>query len=219
MSVKIIEGNIFNSDCHTVVNTVNCVGVMGKGIALTYRYLLKDMYTQYKDICQKKQLCIGKLWIYKHRPERWILNFPTKEHWKYPSQLSFLEMGLEKFCHTYEQKGIRSVAFPLLGTYNGGLDEDQVLALMLEYLQRCRIEVEIYKYVPQFGDKIIDEFKQIFVNRGIEENGCFFGISRSKLLIIETALKDEKINSIIDLANINGVGEQTLKKIFKQLTF
>lgn len=64
MPVKVIEGNIFNSNCQTIVNTVNCMGVMGKGIALTYRYLLPDMFVKYKKMCDDKLLDIGKLWVY-----------------------------------------------------------------------------------------------------------------------------------------------------------
>ena len=77
MSLRVIDGNIFTSKCQTIVNTVNCVGVMGAGIALECRLRWPDMHTVYQDLCRQRQITIGKLWLYKST-DRWILNFPTK---------------------------------------------------------------------------------------------------------------------------------------------
>lgn len=75
---------------------------------------------------------------------QWVLNFPTKKHWKHPSRIEYIEQGLQKFVETYEERGIKSIAFPLLGCGNGGLDKDTVLKLMVQYLSECNIPVEIY---------------------------------------------------------------------------
>ena len=73
---------------------------------------------------QGNKIDIGILWIYKNSAERWILNFPTKKHWKYPTKIEYLKKGLEKFINTYDQKDIQSIAFPILGSDKGGLSSD-----------------------------------------------------------------------------------------------
>lgn len=144
MSLKIIEGNLFDSNSQTIVNTINCFGVMGKGIALEYKKRFPDMFLRYKELCGKKLIRPGILWLYK-ADNKWILNFPTKDHWKNPSKIEYLESGLTKFLNTYKNKGITSIAFPLLGASNGGIDPDVSLEVMKKYLSQCDIEVEIYK--------------------------------------------------------------------------
>ena len=131
MSIVFSKGNIFNSKAQTIVNTVNCVGVMGKGIALVFKLRYPLMFDLYKEHCWNKRIAIGKLWIYKGESDApWVLNFPTKFHWKYLSKKEYLEKGLEKFCETYKEQGITSIAFPLLGAHNGGLDKNEVLDIM-----------------------------------------------------------------------------------------
>ena len=119
--IKTYKGNLFSSSCQTIVNTVNCVGIMGAGIALEYRLRYPKMYKKYVEYCKTGLIKIGSLWLYKHSDEKWVLNFPTKTHWKYPSKTEYLLMGLDKFIDSYEQKGITSVAFPILGSEKGGL--------------------------------------------------------------------------------------------------
>lgn len=145
--IKYIKGNIFDSDSQTIVNTVNCVGVMGKGIALTFKNKYPEMFKVYKNICTKKQLKPGMLHLYT-KEDKWILNFPTKNHWKNKSEISYLEDGLQKFVDTYKQKGITSISFPQLGCANGGLDwETQVKPLMERYLSNLEdVEIIIYLY-------------------------------------------------------------------------
>ena len=120
MSLDIIKGNLFTSNRQTLVNTVNCVGVMGAGIALSFK--ISQMYERYVEICNSQLLDVGKLWLYKLE-HRWVLNFPTKKYWKRASKIEFLQLGLQKFVDTYKEKGITSIAFPLLGTLNGGIPE------------------------------------------------------------------------------------------------
>jgi O-acetyl-ADP-ribose deacetylase (regulator of RNase III) len=94
---------------------------MGKGIAKDFKLKYPEMYQQYRQFCQKGSLKIGTLWIYRTSP-KWILTFPTKEHWKNPSRLEFIEIGLQKFVQTYEKQKIQSIAFPKLGCGNGQLN-------------------------------------------------------------------------------------------------
>ena len=145
-TITILENrNIFDSQCQTIVNTVNCVGVMGKGLALEMKKRYPDMFEKYKDFCNKGLIDVGKLWLYKHSDEKWILNFPTKKDWRNPSEYEYIEDGMIKFVETYKERGIKTVAFPMLGCSNGGLDKDIVLQIMTKYLIKCTdLFVEIY---------------------------------------------------------------------------
>ena len=118
--IEYIEGNIFNSPAQVIVNTVNTVGVMGKGLALSFKKRYPKMFEAYKKACDKHQLTIGKLMLY-YAPDHWIMMFPTKESWRNPSKLEYLEAGLNKFVTTYAEKKITSIAFPKLGCGNGEL--------------------------------------------------------------------------------------------------
>jgi len=139
-----VDGNLFQSPAQVLVNTVNTVGVMGKGIALEFKRLFPEMYEQYRILCEQKQFKIGMLWLYKSS-NKWVLNFPTKTHWRYPSKIEYVESGLKKFVSSYEDLGIYSIAFPALGCGNGQLDfETQVQPLMERYLRNLPIEVFIY---------------------------------------------------------------------------
>ena len=141
--ISIVTGDLFESKAQTIVNTVNCVGAMGKGIALEYKKRYPDMYEKYRELCEKKLLNIGQLWIYKSA-NKWILNFPTKLDWRNPSKIEYLESGLNKFVIEYKQKGITSIAFPLLGASNGGIDPYVSLGTMCKYLKTCDIPIHIY---------------------------------------------------------------------------
>lgn len=141
-----VQQDIFKSPAQVIVNTVNTVGVMGKGIAKRYKEIYPDMYKQYQKFCEQHLLDIGKLWIYKS-DTKWILNFPTKKHWRQPSKVEYVEQGLKKFVETYEEKGITSVSFPQLGCGNGGLNwEDEVRPLMEKYLKDLPIDIFIHIY-------------------------------------------------------------------------
>jgi O-acetyl-ADP-ribose deacetylase (regulator of RNase III) len=101
------------------------------------------MFISYKKVCNSKLFSIGKLQLYKDK-EKWILNFPTKYHYKNPSKMEYIETGLKKFVEIYKDKGITSIAFPQLGCSNGGLDWKDVEPLMVKYLDNLDIPVEIY---------------------------------------------------------------------------
>lgn len=139
-----VKQNIFESPAQVLVNAVNTVGVMGKGIAKKYKQLYPEMYQQYRYFCENDMLEIGKLWIYKDK-NKWILSFPTKKHWRTSSKVEYIEEGLKKFVETYEEKGIYSISFPQLGTGNGGLDwETEVKPLFEKYLKPLPIPVFVH---------------------------------------------------------------------------
>ena len=141
-----IVGDIFQSPAHVLVNTVNTVGVMGKGIAKKFKAIYPEMFEQYRRLCESKKLTVGKVWLYK-TPNKWILNFPTKTTWRKPSELEYIEAGLKAFVNGYAERGISSIAFPTLGCGNGELDwNKQVRPVMEKYLKRLPIDIFIYLY-------------------------------------------------------------------------
>jgi len=215
MAITKISGNIFNSKAQTIVNTVNCVGVMGKGIALVYKLRYPDMYKQYKIHCENGLLKPGTLWLYnKETNAPGILNFPTKNHWKYPSKIEWIKMGLQKFVETYEKKGITSIAFPLLGTHNGGLSQIEVTNLMDEFLSNCKIPIEIYDYDPNAEDDLFTTFRTKWLTLDENKIKLETSIQPQYARKITEIIKLGEVNSMITLANYKGVGEKTLEKAF-----
>jgi len=144
--ITYVVGDLFTSPAKVLVNTVNTVGVMGKGIAYDFKRIYPEMFEEYQKLYKNKELEIGKLDLYK-TPHKWILNFPTKEHWRGKSKIEYLEDGLRKFTDTYDKKGIDSISFPMLGCGYGGLDwEEEVQPLMEEYLRPLPIDIFIHLY-------------------------------------------------------------------------
>lgn len=217
MIEQICKGNIFNSKAQTIVNTVNCVGVMGKGIALVFKLRYPKMFDEYVSLCKRHLISPGKLWIYKGEPDApWVLNFPTKFHWKYPSKIEYVESGLQKFVDTYEEKGITSIAFPMLGTHNGGLDKDEVQVLMEKYLNKCDIPIEIYDYDPSAPDDLFDKFKIKWNNIPKGQLRDIIGIRTQKQVdTIDRVVNSDGITSMISLIEYPGIGLATMQKCFK----
>lgn len=142
--------SLLEANTQTLVNTVNCVGVMGKGIAKAFKEREPDMFAAYKRICDQKLLEPGKLWLWRGS-EQWVLNFPTKRHWRSPSKMEWIEAGLDKFVSTYETQGINEIAFPKLGCGNGNLDWKDVRPLMERYLSDLPIPVFIHDFTKDIG--------------------------------------------------------------------
>ena len=142
--------SLLESTAQTLVNTVNCVGVMGKGIAKDFKEREPKMFAAYKHICDEKLLAPGKLWLWRGSSQM-ILNFPTKQHWRNPSKLEWIEAGLKKFVHSYQKLGITEISFPRLGCGNGGLDWDQVRPLMEKHLRNLSIQIYIHDFTVPIG--------------------------------------------------------------------
>ena len=215
MAIELVSGNIFNTKAQVVVNTVNCVGVMGKGIALVYKLRYPKMFDLYQEHCKSKLIGIGKLWLYKGEPDApWVLNFPTKCHWKYPSKLEYVEKGLQKFLDTYKVQGIKSIAFPLLGAHNGGLDRDEVCQLMTSYLSKCEIPVEIFEYDPSAPDDLFESFAVKWGSFSSVQIQKVTSIRKDRINTISTVIESKSIKSMIDLINEPGIGLVTMEKCF-----
>lgn len=142
--LKFTQGNIFESDAQTLMATVNCVGIMGKGLAKEFRQKYPEMFKEYAKACKKGELRKGHLFLYKDLL-KWILCFPTKDNWKGPSKYEFIEEGLKAVRENYSQWGITSLAVPPLGCGLGGLKWDQVKQLIMKYLQDLPIEITVFE--------------------------------------------------------------------------
>lgn len=144
--ITICKGNIFDSECDALVNPVNCVGVMGAGLAKQFKQRYPLMNCFYVSVCSNKQIKPGAL-RYCKEGEKCIILFPTKTHFKFPSKIEYIESGLDYFAENYRfltVQGIKSFAFPLLGCGCGGLKKDEVLPLMIDKLKNCDCDIEIY---------------------------------------------------------------------------
>ncbi|MBQ3351943.1 MAG: macro domain-containing protein [Thermoguttaceae bacterium] len=147
--IKYCEGNILLANAEALVNTVNTVGVMGKGIALQFKKAFPDMEKEYIAACKNGSLRIGKLQVWDSGSffnPRYIINFPTKQHWRYPSKLSYIQAGLTDLIQIIRQLGITSIAIPPLGCGLGGLDWLQVNQEIVSALGAMEdVEIQIYK--------------------------------------------------------------------------
>ncbi|MDA2918476.1 macro domain-containing protein [Desulfobacterota bacterium AH_259_B03_O07] len=142
--VRVLIGDIFKSSAQTLVNTVNTVGVMGKGLALEFKKRFPDMYKDYVERCKKGEVRLGRPYLYKKLITPWILLFPTKQDWRSVSKLSDIEVGLKHLEKNYKSWGITSLAIPPLGCGLGELNWDIVGPTLYRYLNRLEIPVELY---------------------------------------------------------------------------
>ena len=207
------KGNIFNTSCQVIVNTVNCLGVMGKGIAYEFKLRYPEMYEQYKRHCDSGLIKPGILHMWKKSKPQ-ILNFPTKYDWKKPSKIDFLEKGLKKFSDTYLDKGITSIAFPLLGTDAGGLKKNKVLDIMRKHLEPLdNLEVEIYHFDPNATDNLFDRLIVKLKRFNTQDYKAIIGLNKTQIDLLKTALESGEYTQMVQLQYIDRIGKKTLEKL------
>ena len=141
---KAFIGDLFDSPAAAWVNTVNCVGVMGKGVAQEFKQRFPAMFDDYHVRCAAKQVRLGEPYLYRDASGRVIINFPTKGHWRSPSRLADIERGLDHFAAHAAQWGLTSVAMPPLGCGNGGLEWSEVGPLIWRKLHELPVDMELY---------------------------------------------------------------------------
>ncbi len=141
---KALIGDLFASHAQTLVNTVNCVGIMGKGVALEFKKAYAGMFEDYAGRCARRQVRLGEPYLYRDLGGAMIVNFPTKDHWRSASRLADIVRGLDYFVAHAKEWGIRSVAFPPLGCGNGGLEWAEVGPLIYQKLHGVDFDVEVY---------------------------------------------------------------------------
>ncbi len=151
--IKETNKNLLNSTAEALINAVNCVGVMGKGIALQFKQTFpKDYFNAYKLACENGELAIGKVQVYELKNAQanphFIINFPTKKHWREPSRVEDIESGLRSLVETVKRYEIKSIAMPALGCGLGGLDYDE-FKLLIEKSFSSISNVEVLLFMPK----------------------------------------------------------------------
>jgi O-acetyl-ADP-ribose deacetylase (regulator of RNase III) len=150
MTIHSIEGDLLKQDdVDAIVNTVNCVGIMGKGIALQFKNKWPANFKAYEAACKQKQVKVGSMFVYDSggllKPN-YIINFPTKDHWKGKSKIEYIQSGLQDLVTQIKRLGIKSIALPPLGCGNGGLDWNVVKPLIESaFAQLPEVEVRLFE--------------------------------------------------------------------------
>ena len=210
--IKYVDTTVFNVDTQTIVNAVNCVGVMGAGIALEFKLRFPKMYDDYVNKCRQREIQIGKPYLYRDYSTPWIMNFPTKHHWKYPSKLIWIEQGLEYFVSNYKQGEVTSIAFPKLGADRGRLDWNDVKALMERYLQTVDIEVHICLN-QECEASGIEKIMVDMLSSTCEQS--LVSEVRIRRNIARQVVSALPLNHFYKLRETRGIGKQSYEKIFK----
>lgn len=163
--MKFVQGNLLDADVEAVVNTVNTVGVMGKGIALMFKERFGRNYLKYSAASKAGEVVVGRMFVTENlalEGPRWIINFPTKKHWRNPTQIEWVDEGLKDLHKVILDKGIHSIAIPPLGCGNGGLDWNDVRPLIESRLASLT-GVEIVVYEPT------EKYQNIAKRTGVEK--------------------------------------------------
>lgn len=163
--IRYTQGNLLNADAEALVNTVNTVGVMGKGIALMFKEAFSENFERYAAACRDHQVEVGHMFVTERREllgPKWIINFPTKKHWRHPSRLQWIRDGLDDLRRVIEEKGIRCIAIPPLGSGNGGLEWPAVRREIEAKLGDME-EVDIVVYEPT------QEYQNVAKRQGVEK--------------------------------------------------
>ena len=151
--IQLTQGNLLESDAEALVNTVNCVGVMGKGIALQFKQKFPDNFAAYERACRHKEVQTGRMFTVptgRLINPRFIINFPTKNHWKGKSRIEDIESGLQALVEEVKKLGIQSIAVPPLGCGNGGLNWNEVRPLIeAAFSQLPGVQVALYAPASQ----------------------------------------------------------------------
>jgi O-acetyl-ADP-ribose deacetylase (regulator of RNase III)/uncharacterized protein YwgA len=142
--ITVVKGDLFKSKAQTWVNTVNCVGVMGKGVALGFKKRFPEMYEDYVRRCKAGEVKLGRPYLYKTLAPPWILNFPTKDHWRSVAKLADIVAGLDFLEEHYKEWGIESLAVPPLGCGEGQLEWRVVGPTLYRHLAALEVDVELY---------------------------------------------------------------------------
>lgn len=209
--LEYFEGTVFNAPVKTYVNAVNCVGIMGAGIALEFKLRFPDMYDDYVNKCKQNKLKIGKPYIYKHSSDIWIMNFPTKNHWKYPSKIEWIEKGLEYFKVNYKKWGVDSIAFPKLGTANGKLDWLEVRVMMEKYLKDLDIDV----YICLDEKEEAEGIEKIMID-SINDSSIDYLVNNVKInrRQAQAVSSNLPMDRFWHISKIKGIGIKTYEKLF-----
>jgi len=185
--IKYTSGNILESDSQALVNTVNCEGYMGKGIAYQFKLKFPNNNLKYVDACKSGQFKPGNILLHEEEEgNKIILNFPTKDRWRKKSEYSFIEIGLKELINVIRFNNIKSISVPPLGCGNGGLDWTKVRGIMEEILKPISSECEVLIYEPFEGSRKLKKQKPKAAPK----------LNTSHLLLMMLKLKLNKFNKL-----------------------
>ena len=173
--ITFTTGNLLDAKAEALVNTVNTVGVMGKGIALMFKEAFPDNFASYEAACKRKEVVVGRMLVTKRENligPKWIINFPTKKHWRHPSKIEWIVEGLEDLKQVIRDNGIRSIALPPLGSGNGGLDWNDVRPRIQAALGALT-DVDVIIYEP------ISQYQNVSKRAGVEK------LTPARALVVE----------------------------------
>ena len=153
MNIDYRTGDLLDADAEALVNTVNCVGVMGKGVALQFKKRFPDNFKRYSRACKREKVQPGHMFVFDTgRPDskpKYIINFPTKRHWRAKSRVDDVEDGLADLADQIRKRKIRSIAMPALGCGHGGLEWEEVRSLIERELGDLSADVQIAVFEPE----------------------------------------------------------------------
>lgn len=205
---RALIGDLFASRAQTLVNTVNCVGVMGKGVAEQFKKRFPDMFEDYKSRTDRKGVRLGEPYFFQDSSGVQIVNFPTKDHWRSPSRLADIERGLDYLAAHALEWGITSLALPPLGCGNGGLEWSEVGPLIWSKLHKLPIEIEVYAPYGTPKQQLTDEFLSAPSQLSLEGKG-----RRHKALKPEWVVLMEVLRELGAQPYANPVGRTIFQKI------
>jgi hypothetical protein len=210
-----LTGNIFSSSANAIVITVNCEGVMGAGIALDAKYRWPEIYDLYSKRCELNGFHVGEI-MWADSDSRNVALFPSKKLWRAPSKLSYISDGLDTLRIDIDQMSITSIALPHLGCSNGGLTWSEVKPLIFEKLSTIDgLLVELWKFEQNFVDQDFKKFREVFLSLNPKDASSWVSFSKNTEKFIRQVLIESELTNFVQLAEVKGVGEKTLEKIYK----
>jgi O-acetyl-ADP-ribose deacetylase (regulator of RNase III) len=207
--INVKVGNLLQSEAQTLVNTVNCVGVMGKGIALEFKQRYPQMFRDYKRRCTARGIKLGRPYLYKDLVGKWILNFPTKDHWRSAARLQDIVEGLEYLQEHYQSWGIRSLAVPPLGCGQGQLEWRIVGPTLYRCL--CRLDIPVELYAPCGGQE--QHLTREFLSQAPAESLVGAGTLRGSKINLAWLALVEIVARVTREPHHRSVGQMTFLKI------
>ncbi len=211
------RGNLFASRAQALVNTVNCVGVMGKGVALEFRRRFPEMYADYRRVCDAGRLRPGQILPYR-KGTPWILNFAVKDDWRHPSRMDWVESCLAKFAENYRAMNITSVAMPWIGAMNGRLPWPEVHALMFRYLSNLPdLTVEVVEYDASAPDPLFEKLHAVVEQLDATELAERAQLSEHAAATIVRALHAGLAHNLADVLSLNRLGATSVEHLYQFL--
>lgn len=208
--IKFVDCSVVNIEADAYVNPVNCEGFMGKGLALEFSLRFKGLAEKFKVDVDQNKVMIGTLNCYEIKNTK-IINFPTKNQFKYSSKSIYIAKGLDYFVDHYKEYNIKSIAIPKLGSASGGLDFEKVVKPMIEN-KLSSLDLDIYVCLDTNGAEQKELEMINLLKNNFSDLKKFLKLPDSTIDNIKDRLNE--IKRFYDLCEIEGIGKKTYAKIF-----